>query len=57
MHAQHFLIAERERTICDNCCFDIGSFRAIRLIKKGVYTRVTHLHIAVPTITRSLRYA
>ena len=57
MHAQHFLIAERERTIYDNCCFDIGSFRAIRLITKGVYTRVTHLHIAVPTITRSLRYA
>ena len=45
MHAQHFLIAERERSIYDNCCFDIGSFRAIRVIEKGVYIRVTHLHI------------
>ena len=39
MHAQHFLIAERERSIYDNCCFDIGNFRAIRLITKGVYIR------------------
>ena len=38
MHVQHFLIAEGERTIYDNCFFfDIGSFRAIRLITKGVY--------------------
>ena len=56
MHAQH-LFMERdvwERSIYDNCRFDIGDFRATRLITKAVYTRVIHLHIAVPTITRSL---
>ena len=57
MHAQHFLIAERERSIYDSCRFDIGRSRARRLITKYVYTPVTHLHIAVPTIIRSLRYA
>ena len=56
MHAQHFLIAERERSIYDSCRFDIGRSRARRLITKYVYTPVTHLHIAVPTVTRSLRY-
>ena len=28
MHAQHFLIAEREQSIYDSCRFDIGPFRA-----------------------------
>ena len=28
MHAQHFLITERERSIYDSCHFDIGCFRA-----------------------------
>ena len=28
MHAQHFLIVERERSIYDSCRFDIGRFRA-----------------------------
>ena len=31
-----------------------GAFVRSRLITNGVYTRVTHLHIAVPTITCSL---
>ena len=39
------------------CRFDIGSSCAVRLITNVVHTWVTHLHIAVPTITRSLRYA
>ena len=51
--AHHFLIAEQELSICDSCRFDMRS----RLITNGVYTRVTHLHIAVPTITCFLRYA
>ena len=57
MQAQHFFIAERERSIYDSCRFDIGRSRASRLITKYVYTPVTHLHTAVPTITRSLRCA
>ena len=28
MHAQHFLITERERSMYDSCRFDIGRFRA-----------------------------
>ena len=28
MHAQHFLIAERERSIYDSCRYGIGRFRA-----------------------------
>ena len=40
MHAQHFLIAERERSIYDSCRFDIGRSRARRLITKYVYTPV-----------------
>ena len=56
MHAQHFFIERDvwERSVYDNCRFDIGDFRATRLITKAVYTRVTHFRIAVPTITRSL---
>ena len=56
MHAQHLFIERDvwERSIYDNCRFDIGDFPATRLITKAVYTRVIHLHIAVPTITRSL---
>ena len=56
MHAHHFSIAERERSIYDSCRFDIGRSRTSRPITKCVYTRVTYLHIAVPTITRSLRH-
>ena len=46
-----------ERSIYDNCRFDIGHFLASRLITKPVYTWVIHLQIAVPTITCSFRYA
>ena len=49
MHAQLFLIA------VDSCRFDIGRFRAEPTNYKFVYTRVMHLHIAVPTITCTLR--
>ena len=45
----HFLIAEREQSIYDRCRFDIGRFRA-EPTNYGVYTRVTHLRVAVPTI-------
>ena len=55
MHAQLFLIAERER-LCRSR-FDIGRFRVEPTNYKFVYTQVTHLHIAVPTITCTLRYA
>ena len=34
MHAQHFFIAEQERLIYDNCCFDIGHSRASQLITR-----------------------
>ena len=43
--------------IYDSCRFDIGRFRAEPTNYKFVYTRVMHLHIAVPTITCTLRYA
>ena len=56
MHAQHFFIERDvwERSIYDNFRFDIRDFRATKRITKAVYIRVTHLHIVVPTITRSL---
>ena len=44
MHAQHFLIAERAFSCEPTNC-------------KSVHTWVTHLHMAVITITSSLRYA
>ena len=34
MHAQHFLIAERERSIYDSCRMDVGPSRASQLITK-----------------------
>ena len=43
----------RERSIYDNCRFDIGRSRASRLITKVSIPGVRYLHIAVPTITRS----
>ena len=39
MHAQNFLIAERERSIYDSCRFDIGRFRA----EQTNYERRLHL--------------
>ena len=39
MHAQHFLIAERERSIYDSCRFDNGRFRA----EPTNYERCLHL--------------
>ena len=57
MHAQHFLIAERERSIFNTCRFDIGGFRSEPTDYESVHTWVIHLHIAVPRITCSLRYA
>jgi len=41
----------RERSIYDNCRFDIGPSRARRLITKVSIPGVRYLHIAVPTIT------
>ena len=57
MHTQHFLIAERERSIFNTCRFDIGGFRAEPTDYESVHTWVIHSHIAVPRITCSLRYA
>ena len=37
MHAQHFLIAERERSIYDSCRFDIGRSRASLLLRKCLH--------------------
>ena len=56
MHAQHFLVAERERSIHDSWRFRIsGTFVRIRQITAS--TPEGHiLHIAVPTITCSLRF-
>ena len=56
MHAQHFLIAERKRSIYDSWAWQLsfwyrGAFVRSRLITNGVYIGVIHLHIAVPTIT------
>ena len=51
MHAQHFLIAEREWSIYESCRFDIGRFRAEPTNYENVHTYVTHLHIEVPRIT------
>ena len=34
MHAQYFLIAERERSIFNTCRFDIGGFRGADWLRK-----------------------
>ena len=39
-----------------NISFQNAFVQSRLYITNGVYTRVTHLHIAVPTITCSLRY-
>ena len=53
MHVQHFFIRERELSIyLTVVVLILGAFLRSRLITKGFYTRVTYLHIAVPTITR-----
>ena len=57
MHAQPALLDRGTGAIYDSCRFDIGRFRAEPTNYKFVYTRVMHLHIAVPTITCTLRYA
>ena len=53
MHAQHFLIAEREQSIFNTCRFDMGGFRSEPTDYESVHTWVIHLHIAVPRITCS----
>ena len=57
MHVQHFMIAERERSIYDGSRFDIGRFCAEPTNYERGLNLVTHLHIGVPTMTRSLPYA
>ena len=39
MHARHFLISERERSIYDSCRLMSGAFVRSRIITNGVYTR------------------
>ena len=56
-NARSALLDRGTGAIYDSCRFDIGRFRAEPTNYKFVYTRVMHLHIAVPTITCTLRYA
>ena len=55
-NARSALLDRGTGAIHDSCRFDIGRFRAEPTNYKFVYTRVTHLHIAVPTMTCTLRY-
>ena len=57
LHAQQFLIAERERSIYDSYRFDIGRFRAEPTNHQRCLHPSEHLHIAVTTITCSSPYA
>ena len=54
-NARSALLDRGTGAIYDSCRFDIGRFRAEPTNYKFVYTRVMHLHIAVPTITCTLR--
>ena len=53
MHAQHFLVTEREWSMTV-VILKSGTFVWSRLLMNGVFTQVRHLHITVPTITCSL---
>ena len=51
MHAQHFLIAERERSMNGSCRVGIGGFRAEPTNYPRCLHPSEHLHISVPTYT------
>ena len=41
MHARHYLISERERSIYDSCRFDVGRFRTeTNNYERCLYTRL-----------------